>query len=139
MLYLIRDVFLHLIYLRWAHRECRVSFLPRELPHTMRVNPHRRTALHLSDDIREHVCGFETEQNVCMVARPADRIGYGIHIFQNSADVGMEIISPGIGDYPRALFCTEDDVIVQTQMRAIQGCAKNAHPWLIYSHAYGVQ
>ena len=110
---LIRNVLLDLAQLGWAHCKSGVTLLPRKLPHTVIVDPRGRPSLNLSHDVGERVRCLHSRQDMDVIPWPADASRKGAGITEDSADIRMQHLPPGVGDHPTAFFGRKHNVVMK--------------------------
>jgi hypothetical protein len=59
----------------------------------------------------------KTQQQMDMIRDAADMLGYAIERLHTTSQVSVKIITPRGPDPRLTVLCTEDDMIVKTQMR----------------------
>ena len=116
VLYLVRNVLLHLGQLRRTHGKRAITLLPREFVYPALMNPRGRTALDLPNHVSQCVGCLQSGQNVDMVSCPTNRTCNGAKVTCNAADVSMQFLTLRLRNDPAAAFRAKHDVVVKTYM-----------------------
>jgi hypothetical protein len=70
----------------------------------------------LSHNIRQDVGCSETNENMRMISGTSYGRGDCIHVFNDSADVCVEIVAPRISNHAAPAFCAENNVVMETEV-----------------------
>jgi hypothetical protein len=113
MLYLFRNVFVHDVTLRLAHRKGAVSRLPLKPLSNLysSFGPDRRSAFELHDPIRQRNGPRLTCQQMNMIFHTADSDRRAVEFPSDSCQIAMHLVTQRwIGQERAALFGREDEV-----------------------------
>ena len=126
VLYLVRNVLLHLGQLRRTHGKRAITLLPREFVYAVLMNPRGRTALDLPNHVSQCVGCLQSGQNVDMDSCPTNRTCKRSKVTCNASDVSMQFLTPRLRDDPAAAFRAKNVVV---KLMWVEGMARILAPF----------
>jgi hypothetical protein len=118
VLVLLIDVATNRAALRRVHCKSAVTFLPCESEHTnLIVHPTRRDRLQFAKHISQPVRRAQPDQHMHMVRNAANALRNSARRANDSANVRMKVCAPCTLNERLMIFGSENDVIMQAQMR----------------------
>ena len=122
MLGLVFNVFLHSRSRCRAHRERTIPFLPRKLMQLDLVTyPHGRRLLQLAQEVRQTMCGLQSNKQVHMVGKAAGTLRDSTESRRRAAEVFVQTFALRFRNQRRARLCGKNNVVMQSEKRRWHG------------------
>src|SRR5262245_24004140 len=86
-------------------RKRTITFLPGKFLHAVIVYPRGGPSLNVPNDVGQCMCGLHSNEDMHVISRPADASRNSTHIPEDSADIRVQHLTPGVGNNAASFLC----------------------------------